>query len=83
MLVSKTRRKNGQWKKLYAISFDLEQKALDKYYNKSRANAYRELGKFLYQNGYEHKEGSVYHSIKNQKPIEFFNMIEEMNKQLP
>lgn len=70
-------------KKLYAISFDLEQKALDKYYSKSRRNAYRELGNFLYQNGYEHKEGSVYHSIKNQKPIEFFNMIEELNKQLP
>lgn len=70
-------------KKLYAISFDLEQKALDKYYSKSRRNAYRELGNFLYQNGYEHREGSVYHSIKNQKPIEFFNMIEELNKQLP
>lgn len=69
--------------RLYAITFDLEQRALDKYYNKSRRSAYRELGKFLKKNGYEHMEGSVYHSMVNQSNVSFFKMIDEMDKQLP
>lgn len=73
----------GNEKNLYAISFDLEQKALDKYYSKSRRSAYREIGDFLHRSGYEHMEGSVYHSIKNQSPIDFYNMIEDMAEQLP
>lgn len=73
---------NGK-KEFYAISFDLEQKALDKFYQKSRRSAYRELGNFFHQNGYEHMEGSVYHSEEYQEPFEFYNMIKEMNTQLP
>lgn len=70
-------------KKLCSISFDLEQKAIDKYYGKSRRNAYREVGKFFHENGFEHVEGSVYHSMKGQTNADFVKMIISMGEQLP
>ncbi len=52
--VAKLKDKFMDEKKLCSISFDLEQKAIDKYYGKSRRNAYREVGKFFHKNGFEH-----------------------------
>lgn len=81
--VAKLKDKFMDEKKLYSISFDLEQKAIDKYYGKSRRNTYREVGKFFQKNGFEHVEGSVYHSMKGQTNADFVKMIISMGEQLP
>ena len=43
-----------------AINFDLDTRALRQYYNKSRRNAYREIGKFLESKGFYHRQWSGY-----------------------
>ena len=44
-----------------AIYFDLHGESLKKYFSESNPNwAYRALGKFFHDNGFEHQQGSEY-----------------------
>lgn len=45
---------------MYAISFDLEISELEKYYGKPYNNAYFEVSKILYKNGFYRIQGSTY-----------------------
>lgn len=47
----------------YYVSFDLNQKALEKYYPKvSSKSAYQDLNKFFNYRNFEHEQGSCYSS---------------------
>lgn len=70
-------------KSFTAISFDLKQKELDEHYEKHKSSAYREIRDYLKKNGYEHKEGSVYHSNNEISTAKFLKMVEDMNEKFP
>lgn len=51
-------------KKLKSIAFDLDTKALQKYYTKGNwHNAYNDIRMFMEKNNFKHIQGSVYDSI--------------------
>ena len=54
-------RARGVGNAMYAISFDLDTKALrQNYRGGSWQNAYAEIGKFLHESGFDRQQGSVY-----------------------
>lgn len=59
------------------IAFDLNVKRLKEIYTKSTGksytNAYNEIKKFMTARGYEHRQGSVYHSTTQKTRIEVTN----------
>lgn len=61
------------------INFDLDTKALQKYYpSESWRNAYSDVRSFLQRNGFEHIQGSGYHSEKPMSEFEAMKIIYEM-----
>ena len=51
---------------MYAIAFDLDTSKLqDLYGSSSWQNAYKDIGNFLRQEGFEHQQGSVYFGDMN------------------
>lgn len=48
-------------RKKRAINFDLHGKSLKKYYSQTNPNgAYQEIGRFLHEQGFVHRQGSGY-----------------------
>lgn len=71
-------------KKKRAINFDLNIASLKKYYSKSNPkNAYREIGKFFYNNDFDHRQGSGYVSRKPLSKTEVLHLIDQLNKTFP
>lgn len=67
-----------------AINFDLSTKALKEYYpGKHYRNGYRDIEKFLLNNGFKHRQWSGYVSTKSIADYEIGKIIDEMNKELP
>jgi virulence-associated protein VapD len=66
------------------IHFDMDTKALKKYYPKpSWRNAYDDVCKFLEANGFEHEQGSGYHSKSEMLQPEALRIIAKMLKKYP
>ena len=66
-----------------AINFDLDTKALKEYYPKSRRNAYREIGKFLKDNGFSHRQWSGYISNIKMDFLEISKLNEKLWSKFP
>jgi virulence-associated protein VapD len=63
------------------IHFDMDTKALEKYYPKpSWRKSYDDVCKFLEENGFEHEQGSGYHSILPMKRATAVRIIRKMIK---
>jgi len=63
------------------IHFDMDTKALEKYYPKpSWRKAYDDVCKFLEENGFEHEQGSGYHSVLPMKRAKAVKIIRKMIK---
>ena len=66
------------------IHFDMDTKALEKYYPKeSWRMAYDDVRGFLEQRGFEHEQGSGYHSVKPMTQAEAVDVLEEMINEYP
>ncbi|MCD8045354.1 MAG: hypothetical protein LUE90_01630 [Clostridiales bacterium] len=73
--------KSGQYKALY---FDLSVKQLRKYFSATDPNrAYRKIKRFLLSRNFSHVQYSGYHSDYRTTDLRIFDLIMEMNKQLP
>lgn len=71
-------------KKKRAINFDLHGESLERYYSKRNANdAYRVLGKFFHDNGFEHRQGSGYVSKEPLTQAEVFRIAKKLDIQFP
>lgn len=70
-------------KSIKAINFDLDTKALKTYYEKSRRNAYNEIGKFLKENGFYHRQWSGYVSLEKMTDMQMAKLNEKMWDKLP
>lgn len=70
-------------KKYKAIHFDLSTKALKKHYDKSRTNAYREIEKFLKENGFAHRQWSGYVSKEKLDSMDIMVLNERMWQKFP
>lgn len=66
-----------------AINFDLDTKALKEYYPKSRRNAYREIGNFLKDNGFSHRQWSGYVSNIEMDSLNISNLNKKLWKEFP
>jgi len=68
-----------------AINFDLDTKALRQYYrnDESYRIAYKEISKFMESNGFEHRQGSGYVSLKTMTSEEVVNIALKMKTELP
>ena len=66
-----------------AINFDLDTKKLNIYYGKNIRNAYREIGKFLENNGFKHRQWSGYVSINKMSNFDIVNLNIKMWKKFP
>lgn len=65
-----------------AINFDLHGKSLEKYFSKSNPNdAYRVLGKFFHDNGFEHRQGLGYVSKEPLTKAEVIRIIDKLDGQ--
>jgi len=61
------------------IHFDLDTAALQRYYPKGAwRSAYDDVRTFLIHNGFEHEQGSGYHSIRPMTQVEAVNILDEM-----
>lgn len=68
-------------KKIRAINFDLKTESLKKYYSsKSPGNAYAELAKFFYQNGFIHRQYSGYVSQKGMSNADIQDVIKDLTE---
>lgn len=66
------------------INFDLDTEALKKYYPKGDwHNAYNDVRSFFERNGFEHIQGSGYHSIKAMSEAKAMAVIYQMTKDIP
>ncbi len=64
---------------MYAISFDLDTETLETLYpSSSWRNAYSDIRKFLEDNGFEHKQGSVYFSVDEIDAVECIIVAQEL-----
>lgn len=67
-----------------AINFDLCGKGLVQYFSESNPNdAYRVLGKFFHDNGFEHRQGSGYVSKEALTKAEVIRIVDKLNEQFP
>jgi virulence-associated protein VapD len=64
------------------ISFDLDTKKLEKYFD-NISNAYYEIRRELRKVGFEHRQGSVYNSIKPMNKTQISEVLYYMCEQLP
>ena len=64
---------------MYAITFDLDIETLEALYvSLSWRNAYLDIRKFLEDNGFEHKQGSVYFSVAEIDAVECIIVAQEL-----
>lgn len=67
-----------------AINFDLSTKALKKYYpSKHYRGAYRDIRRFMLNNGFKHRQWSGYVSTQSITNYEISKIIAEMNNDFP
>ena len=67
-----------------AINFDLHGNSLEQYFSESNPNdAYRVLGKFFHDNGFEHRQGSGYVSKEPLTKAEVVRIVDKLNEQFP
>jgi virulence-associated protein VapD len=65
--------------RVYAITFDLDTEILEQLYpNNSWRNAYTDIRKFLEENGFEHKQGSVYFAVDDIDALECVAVVQDM-----
>ncbi len=73
---------DGSLKK--GIFFDLDTEALKNYYPvKSWNNAYADIERFLTKNGFEHTQGSGYHSLNPMSHADVMIVIYELTEKYP
>jgi len=73
---------DGSQKK--GINFDLDTKALEKHYRKSDwHNAYYDIKKYFERNGFEHIQGSGYHSKTAMSEAKAMVTVYNMTRVLP
>lgn len=66
------------------INFDLDTEALQKYYPKGGwHNAYYDVRAYFEKNGFEHIQGSGYHSIEAMSEAKAMSVIYKMTKEFP
>ena len=66
------------------INFDLDTEALKQHYPKGDwHNAYTDVRNFFRRNGFEHIQGSGYHSIEAMSEAKAMAVIYDMTKELP
>jgi len=66
------------------VHFDMDTKALEKYYPKpSWRRAYDDVRKFMEENGFEHEQGSGYHSKEAMLQPEALDIVENMIDKYP
>ena len=78
--------KDDLWKNGVVLSFDLDTKLLKKYYSKtSPQNAYRDVKKYLMENGFGHTKDTDYvnNTIKKGDAIILLKKFSKENKWLP
>ncbi len=64
---------------MYAIAFDFDTEMLETLYpNPSRRNAYSDVRGFLEENGFEHRQGSVYFGDDDLTATECIAIVEDM-----
>ena len=69
----------GRRPPVYAITFDLDTETLEKLYpTESWRNAYSDIRKFLEDNGFEHKQGSVYFSVDDINAVECVTVAQDL-----
>lgn len=66
------------------INFDLDTEALKKYYpGRDWHNAYYDVRSYFEKNGFEHIQGSGYHSVSPMSEIKAMAVLYQMTKELP
>ena len=78
--------KDDLWKNGVVLSFDLDTKLLKKYYSKtSPQNAYRDVKKYLMENGFGHTKDTDYvnNTIKKVEAIILLKKFSKENKWFP
>lgn len=64
---------------MYAITFDFDVEMLEKlYHNESWRNAYSDVRRFLEENGFENKQGSVYFAIEDIDAVECIAVVQDL-----
>ena len=67
------------------IAFDLDTNKLKEVYTRmtqnSYTNAYKDIQKYMLSKGYEHRQGSVYHSIKSKTRLRVVRDIKDFQKE--
>jgi len=77
LLLGHNRRRGGG--RVYAIAFDFDTEVLEKIYpNPSWRNAYSEVRKYLEENGFEHRQGSVYFGDEDLTAAECIVIVQDM-----
>lgn len=67
-----------------AIYFDLDYNALKYFYsNTSPNNAYAEIEKYMFDNGFEHRQRSGYVSLKAMRLNEITDFVKQMSREFP
>lgn len=67
-----------------AINFDLDTKALKKYYpGKNYRDAYSDIKKFMEKSGFEHRQWSGYISLKKLSINNVFSLSQKISKAFP
>lgn len=66
------------------INFDLDTEALKRYYTKGDwHNAYNDVRRYLGNHGFEHIQGSGYHSLEPMSEVKAMAVIKKMTKNFP
>ena len=64
---------------MYAITFDFDVQLLEQLYsNASWRNAYSDVRRFLEENGFENKQGSVYFAIGDIDAVECIAIVQDL-----
>ncbi len=64
---------------MYAVTFDFDTETLERlYHNESWRNAYSDVRRFLENNGFENKQGSVYFAIDEIDATECIATLQEL-----
>lgn len=67
-----------------AINFDLHIESLKKYFSaENPKDAYRQIGRFMRENGFEHRQGSGYISSIPLSNLEIIDVFKKMYSEMP
>ena len=76
-LMGHNRRRGNE--RVYAIAFDFDTELLEKLYpNSSWRNAYTDVRKYLEENGFEHRQGSIYFGDDDLTAAECIVIVQDM-----